>query len=200
MIASLSGTIRALSNDSAVIDVNGIGYLLTIHQRTAAQLIVGSQLLLHTSMVVREDSMTLFAFIDDEERKVFELLQTVSGIGPKVALSITGALSPEQLMSAIAQEDIALIEKVPGIGRKGVQRLILELKGKVMSIEVPHRVVTQSNKRTQLLDALMGLGFSARESDSAISATYSHCAENGIDPETLEVSELLKSALQRRPS
>lgn len=200
MIASLSGTIRALSNDSAVIDVNGVGYLLTIHQRTAAQLIVGSQLLLHTSMVVREDSMTLFAFIDDEERKVFELLQTVSGIGPKVALSITGALSPEQLMSAIAQEDIALIEKVPGIGRKGVQRLILELKGKVMSIEVPHRVVTQSNKRTQLLDALMGLGFSARESDSAISATYSHCAENGIDPETLEVSELLKSALQRRPS
>lgn len=200
MIASLSGTIRALSNDSAVIDVNGVGYLLTIHQRTAAQLIVGSQLLLHTSMVVREDSMTLFAFIDDEERKVFELLQTVSGIGPKVALSITGALSPEQLMSAIAQEDITLIEKVPGIGRKGVQRLILELKGKVMSIEAPHRVVSQSNKRTQLLDALMGLGFSARESDSAISVTYSNCAENGIDPETLEVSELLKSALQRRPS
>lgn len=200
MIATLSGTIRALSTDSAVIDVNGVGYLLTIHQRTSAQLTLGSQLLLHTSMVVREDSMTLFAFIDDEERKVFELLQTVSGIGPKVALSITGALSPEQLMAAIAQEDIALIEKVPGIGRKGVQRLILELKGKVIAIDAPHRAIAQSSKRTQLLDALMGLGFSARESDGAISATYSNCAENGIDPESLEVSELLKSALQRRPS
>jgi Holliday junction DNA helicase RuvA len=92
---------------------------------------MGAPVQLFTSLVVREDSLTLFGFLDEESRSAFELVQTVSGIGPKVALAILGAHTPQSLAVAIAQEDIKAIEKVPGIGRKGAQRLILELKGKI---------------------------------------------------------------------
>ena len=196
MIALLTGTVRSLTADKAVLEVSGVGYLLSIHQRTSSHLSIGTQVTLHTSLVVREDAMTLYGFSSDEEREVFELLQTVSGIGPKVALAISGALSPQELMTAIAAEDIARIEKVPGIGRKGVQRLILELKGKIThfgSDEIQH---PPSLMREQLLNALTGLGFSARESDSAIAATFAYYVEQGKDPEQQDSAELLRKALQ----
>jgi Holliday junction DNA helicase RuvA len=140
--------------------------------------------------------MTLFGFLDSLERDLYETLQTVTGIGPKVALAITGALSPDDLARAIAAEDIAAIEKVPGIGRKGAQRLILELKGKLVS-DAPHSPrATNSPVRDQLLAALTGLGFSAKESDIAINSTFAHLAEIGEEPSAYEVSELLKLTLQ----
>jgi Holliday junction DNA helicase RuvA len=140
--------------------------------------------------------MTLFGFLDSHDRDIYETLQTVSGIGPKVALAITGALTPAELAQAIAAEDIAAIEKVPGIGKKGAQRLILELKGKLVTDSSVPRVTTHSAVRDQLLAALTGLGFSAKESDTAINNTLSQLAENGEDPAALDVATLLKLTLQ----
>ncbi len=197
MISLLTGTIRSLHADKVVLEVGGVGYLVSITQRTSLSLTQGSLVSLHTSLVVREDSMTLFGFLDSHERDIYEVLQTVTGIGPKVALAITGALTPDSLAMAIAQEDIAAIEKVPGIGRKGAQRLILELKGKLLT-DAPAQSysATHSTTRDQLLAALTGLGFSSKESDIAINATFSHISENGEDPSTFEISELLRLTLQ----
>ena len=157
---------------------------------------MGSVITLSTTLVVREDSMTLFGFHDPRDRDIFEMLQSVSGIGPKVSLAITGALTAEQLTHAIAAEDIAAIEKVPGIGKKGAQRLILELKGKLVSDQPISAVTTHSAVRDQLLAALTGLGFSAKESDVAINATFTHLSEEGQSPSSFEISELLKLTLQ----
>ena len=197
MISLLTGSVRTITSEKVVLEVGGVGYLLSITPRTSTHLTSGSIVTLHTSMVVREDSMTLFGFLDSRDRDVYELLQSVSGIGPKVALSITGALTPSDLAYAIASEDIAAIEKVPGIGKKGAQRLILELKGKLLSDTAPSSSVTaHSSTREQLLAGLTGLGFSAKESDIAINSTLSHLSEIGEDPSTYELSELLRLSLQ----
>ena len=133
MIAQLTGTVRQLTTEKVILEVGGVGYLISITPRTSSQIAMGSVITLSTSLVVREDSMTLFGFLDSKDRDIYEVLQTVSGIGPKVALAITGAMTPDALAQAIASEDIGAIEKVPGIGKKGAQRLILELKGKLVS-------------------------------------------------------------------
>ena len=197
MISLLNGSIRSLTSDKTVIDVNGVGYLVLITPRTSSRLTIGSEALIFTSLVVREDSLTLFGFLDANERDLYEVLQTVSGIGPKVALAITGALTSADLATAIAHEDLGVIEKVPGIGKKGAQRLVLELKGKLIGeISPASRVQGNSPIREQLLSALTGLGFTSRESDNAINATFAHLAQSGIDSATLDVTELLKLTLQ----
>ncbi len=196
MIAQLTGTIRHLTTEKVVLEVGGVGYAISITPRTSSQLSMGAVATLATTLVVREDSLTLFGFHDAHDRDVYETLQTVSGIGPKVALAITGAMTPDDLARAIASEDIGAIEKVPGIGRKGAQRLILELKGKLVSdSSLPH-VATHSAVRDQLLAALTGLGFSAKESDTAINNTISQLAENGEDPSSFDTASLLKMTLQ----
>ncbi|CAN2203302.1 RuvA Holliday junction resolvasome, DNA-binding subunit [Candidatus Nanopelagicaceae bacterium] len=196
MISQLTGTVRQLTTEKVVLEVGGVGYLLSITPRTSAQITLGSAITLSTTLVVREDSMTLFGFLDSKDRDIYEVLQTVSGIGPKVALAITGAMTPDGLAQAIASEDIGAIEKVPGIGKKGAQRLILELKGKLVSSTSSPQISSHSAVRDQLLAALTGLGFSSKESDTAINATIAHLAENSMDPSSLEVSELLKLTLQ----
>ena len=196
MIAQLTGTVRQLTTEKVILEVGGVGYLISITPRTSSQIAMGSVITLSTSLVVREDSMTLFGFLDFKDRDIYEVLQTVSGIGPKVALAITGAMTPEALAQAIASEDIGAIEKVPGIGKKGAQRLILELKGKLVSSSNAPHISSHSAVRDQLLAALTGLGFSSKESDVAINATLAHLAEEGRDPSTLDVAELLKLTLQ----
>ena len=123
----------------------------------------------HTTMVVREDSMSLFGFLTIEERELFELLQTVSGVGPKVALAITGSLSVEEFASAISRKDTKTLSGVPGIGSKGAQRMILELGTKLNSSKEP-KVTTQIGWRSNLVSALTNLGFSNKEADAAINA------------------------------
>ena len=197
MISLLTGSIRHLTTEKVVIEVGGIGYSLSITARTSNQLVLGAITTLHTTLVVREDSMTLFGFLDARDRDLYETVQTVSGIGPKVALAITGAMTPNEIATAIAQEDVGAIEKIPGIGKKGAQRLILELKGKLIGeISTSASAPVHLAVRDQLLSALIGLGFSARESDSAINSTLAHLAEESIDPSTLEVAELLRMTLQ----
>jgi Holliday junction DNA helicase RuvA len=197
MISILTGTVKTLTSEKVVLEVGGVGYLLSITQRTAHNIAIGSLISLHTTLVVREDSMTLFGFLDAHDRDTYELLQSVTGIGPKVALAITGVLSPSDLAVAIAQDDVAAIERVPGIGKKGAQRLILELKGKLFAdVTASATPYAHSSRREQLLAALTGLGFSAKESDVAINSTFSHLAENGEDPSTYELAELLRLSLQ----
>ena len=196
MISLLSGTVRSIASDRIIVEVGGFGVSVLVNPQTSVQLTMGSQVQLFTSLVVREDSLTLFGFINDESRSLFELVQTVSGIGPKVALSILGALTPEDLARAISQEDIGAIEKVPGIGRKGAQRLILELKGKLTDLSSTQQYKGhQPAWREQLTSALVSLGFSPRESDGAISQVVSTLHSDGVDAAQLELSELLKLAL-----
>ena len=137
MIASLFGTSRALKFDQVVLEVNGVGYLVNITAKTSTQMSIGRDYQLFTSMVVREDSMTLYGFLGNEERELFELVQTVSGIGPKVALAITAAMSTEELAHAVNSKDESAIAAVQGIGKKGAQRLILELDGKLDFASAP---------------------------------------------------------------
>jgi Holliday junction DNA helicase RuvA len=196
MIAQLTGTVRHLTTEKVVLEVGGVGYAISLTPRTSLQIVMGAALTLSTTLVVREDSLTLFGFLDPSERDIFETLQSVSGIGPKVALAITGALSPDELAQAIAAEDVKTIEKVPGIGKKGAQRLILELKGKLVSDSAPQLSSSHHGVRDQLLAALTGLGFSAKESDLAINASLNQLAEDGIDPTTYSLADLLKLTLQ----
>lgn len=197
MISLITGTVRSISNDKAIVEVGGVGLSLSITSQTSLQLHLGATAQLFTSLVVREDSLTLFGFLDEQSRNTFELLQTVSGIGPKVALAVMGAHSAESLAKAIAQEDIKAIEKVPGIGRKGAQRLILELKGKLTDFGGGGATqVHQPIWREQLMSALISLGYSSKESDSAINEVLSQYSEQGIDASSIELSELLKKVLQ----
>ena len=198
MISLIHGIVRSISLDKAIVEVGGVGLSISITQKTSSQLNIGVAAQFFTTLVVREDSLTLFGFLEDGERVLFELVQTVSGIGPKVALSIVSALSPSQLAIAVAQEDISAIEKVPGIGRKGAQRLILELKGKLSDFGTATKSTHhQPTWREQLTSALVSLGFSAKDSDVAISQVVSRLAEDGIDAQNLELSDLLKRALSQ---
>jgi len=198
MISLLNGVVRSIASDRAVVDVGGVGLAVTITPATSALLNIGAPAQFYTSLVVREDSLTLFGFLDDEARSLFELVQTVSGIGPKVAMSIAAALTPNQLALAVAQEDISAIEKVPGIGRKGAQRLILELKGKLSDFGTSHKSAHhQPLWREQLASALISLGFTAKESDNAITNVVNQISKEGGDANSVELAELLKRALQK---
>jgi Holliday junction DNA helicase RuvA len=197
MISLINGVVRSIAPDRAVVEVGGVGLAVSITSQTSTQLNIGAPVQLFTSLVVREDSLTLFGFLDEESRSAFELVQTVSGIGPKVALAILGAHSPQSLAVAIAQEDIKAIEKVPGIGRKGAQRLILELKGKISDFgSSDHKQFHQPVWREQLTSALISLGFTAKDSDAAINVVIAQYADSGLDAKNVDISELLKAALQ----
>lgn len=198
MISLINGVVRSLTTDRTVVEVGGVGISLIITPATSGLLNIGAPAQFFTTLVVREDSLTLFGFLDDASRALFELVQTVSGIGPKVAMSIVSALSPTQLGAAVAKEDISAIEKVPGIGRKGAQRLILELKGKLTDFGTGEKIAHhQPIWREQLSSALISLGFSAREADAAITNVVNQIAEEGGDANSAELSDLLKRALQK---
>lgn len=197
MISLISGVVRSIATDKVIVEVGGVGLAVSVTTQTSSQLNIGVPVQLFTTLIVREDALTLFGFLDEESRSTFELVQTVTGIGPKVALAIMGSHSSQTLAAAIAQEDISAIEKVPGIGRKGAQRLILELKGKISDLGSGHKSSHhQPVWREQLTAALVSLGFTAKDSDSAINSVIAECGETGVEPTEVELSELLKKALQ----
>ena len=195
MIATLSGIVKSLSPERAIIEVGGVGMNVLINSHTSSSLSIGAPAYLYTSLIVREDSLTLFGFSDEPSRVVFELVQTVSGIGPKVALSILGALTPTELAHAVNTENISAIEKVPGIGKKGAQRMVLELKSKLSDFgHGGQRISHQPVWREQLTSALISLGFSAKDSDEAINSVLSNVSQEEIA--SMELGDLLKLALQ----
>ena len=196
MIAQLTGEVRSIAVDRIVLDVAGVGYFISVTPGTSSAITLGNTLTLHTSMIVREDSMTLFGFLDSKSRETFELVQTVSGIGPRVALSILAHLTPDSLAHAIASESIETLSAVPGIGKKGAQRILLELKGKLISSgsTMPAQV-SISQWREQLSGALASLGYSPRDADAVISIVAIDYANRGVDPASADISDLLKAAL-----
>lgn len=193
MIASLRGVVASVNLNSAVVEVGGVGILVHLTGRHAQTLRVGAIATLSTSLLVREDSLTLFGFESESERSLFELLQTVTGIGPKVAQSALSAFEVEALTVAIATENFAFLEKIPGLGKKGASRLVLELKEKVQSgTNSLHSV--QGVWRDQLVEALTGLGFSTRESNDVIEQVHQEFPDAVNQP----LENLLKIALQIR--
>jgi len=197
MIASVSGVVKATTLNSAVIEVGGVGLQVALPARFAAVLIVGTQAEIFTTLVVREDSLTLFGFDRSESRDFFDLLQTVSGIGPKVAQSALSIYEPEELASAIASENAAALERIPGLGKKGAQRTVLELKEKVGEVikSSSSSKSAKSHWRTQLQSALIGLGFTARDAEATIDSV---ATDLGSKIDETDISHLLKLALQNR--
>ena len=201
MISTINGTVRAIHTDRLVLEVGGVGLSVLVNSTTSISATMGAQLQLFTTLVVREDSLTLFGFLTDEARALFELLQTVSGVGPKVALAILGVLTPEDLSRAIVNEDLAALERTPGIGRKGAQRMILELKGKLsdLSSGAMHQQHVPA-WRENLTGALVSLGFSPKDSDAAVTVLVARLSSEGIDPASQSLSALLKDALAQGKS
>ncbi|MFD7884608.1 Holliday junction branch migration protein RuvA [Streptomyces bauhiniae] len=195
MIAFVSGTVAALAPDSAVVEVGGVGMAVQCTPDTLAKLRVGQDARLHTSLVVREDSLTLYGFADDDERQVFELLQTASGVGPRLAQAMLATHRPDALRRAVTTADEKALTAVPGIGKKGAQKLLLELKDRLGApIGAPAVGAPVSQGwRDQLHAALIGLGYATREADEAVTAVTPQAEAAGGTP---QVGQLLKAALQ----
>ena len=196
MIASIRGEVLAIIDNSVVIDVGGVGISTLVVERTLQTLSIGSKATLHTSLMVREDSLTLFGFEDTQERDLFVLLQTVTGIGPRVAQSILNTLTVSDLRNAIANESAAALEKVSGLGKKGAARIILELKDKVSGVN--QRITTgDSGWQSSISAALSGLGFTGREIDQAISSVAVTALDQPLE-EKLRVALLNLQSPQSR--
>ena len=196
MIAFVSGPVAALGPDTAVVEVGGVGLAVQCTPDTLSTLRVGSHTRLATSLVVREDSLTLYGFADDDERQVFELLQTASGVGPRLAQAMLAVHRPDALRRAVAAGDEKALTAVPGIGRKGAQKLLLELKdrlGEPSGAPVSGPAAAAPGWREQVHTALIGLGYAPREADEAIAAVTPQAEAAGDTP---QVGPLLKAALQ----
>ncbi|MEV7324370.1 Holliday junction branch migration protein RuvA [Streptomyces sp. NPDC093970] len=195
MIAFVSGPVAALAPDSAVVEVGGIGIAVQCSPNTLSGLRMGRQAKLATSLVVREDSLTLYGFADDDERQVFELLQTASGVGPRLAQAMLAVHSPDALRRAVATGDEKALVAVPGIGKKGAQKLLLELKDRLGEPLGAPAVGTPVRQgwREQLHAALIGLGYATREAEEAVTAVAPQAEAAGGTP---QVGQLLKAALQ----
>lgn len=195
MIAYVRGEVAAVGLTSAVIDVGGVGIELQCAPNTLATLRRGQGATLSSSLVVREDSMTLFGFVDEDERGLFELVQTASGVGPKLAQAMLAVLRPDELRRAVVDEDVKTLTKVPGIGQKGAQRIILELKDRIGTPGAPVQLPGESPAptaawRPQVHAGLVGLGWSAKEAEKAVDAV---AADAGDPP---DVAALLRAALR----
>jgi Holliday junction DNA helicase RuvA len=200
MIASVRGTVAAVSPDGAVIEMGGFGVAVSCSPGTLARLRVGDEARLATSLVVREDSLTLFGFADDDERALFELLQTANGVGPKLAQTILGVHPPREVRRAIATNDLPALMQVSGIGRKGAERIVLELRDRIGSIDggadSPQSgsgVAAVAPWRDQLAHALAGLGFSSKEAGEAVDVLAGQLAESG---ESADLAALLRRSIQ----
>jgi len=193
MIAFVKGTVAGVTLTSAVLEVGGVGLELNCTPGTLATLRLGQQATLPTSMVVREESLTLFGFLDDDEKSVFELLQTASGVGPKLAQAMLAVHSPDELRRAVTHEDVRALTTVPGIGQKGAQRIILELKDRIGPPVGATRTMPAQREeawRDRVRTGLVGLGWSAKEADMAMDQV---APDEG---ETPDVAALLRAALR----
>jgi Holliday junction DNA helicase RuvA len=194
MIAFVRGEVAEVTLSSAVLAVGGVGLELMCTPGTLATLRVGQPATLPTSMVVREESLTLFGFLDDDEKSIFELVQTASGVGPKVAQSMLAVLSPDALRTAVAGEDVKTLTRVPGIGQKGAQRIILELKdrlgGPVGSSRGATAPTVAGGWRDQVHQGLVGLGWPAKDAERAVEVV---APSAGDAP---DVAVLLRAALR----
>jgi holliday junction DNA helicase RuvA len=192
MIASVRGRVAAVAPEGAVVEVGGVGLAVQCTPGTLAGLRVGTEARLATSLVVREDSLTLYGFADDDEKHLFELLQTASGVGPRLAQAALAVLTPDAIRKALANGDTATLTRVPGIGKKGAERLVLELRDRVgpvvVAVDGPG---SDGSWPEQVRQALIGLGWTAGQADQAVAAV----AET-VDGSVPPVPVLLKQAIR----
>jgi Holliday junction DNA helicase RuvA len=194
MIASVRGTVVATAPDHAVVEVGGIGLAVQCAPGTLAGLRVGAPARLATSLVVREDSLTLYGFADDDAKALFELLQTASGVGPRLAQATLAVLTPDEIRKAVANADTSTLTRVPGIGKKGAERQVLELRDRVGPVPAgPDGAagVTGGNWPEQVRQALVGLGWTAGQADQAVAAVA-----DTVEGPTPPVPVLLKQAIR----
>jgi Holliday junction DNA helicase RuvA len=191
MIASVAGTVTALTADGVVVRVGGVGLAVQTTPGTRARLRVGDDAVLATSLVVREDSLTLYGFAEDDERELFELLQTASGVGPRLAQAVLTVHTPDTVRRALLTEDLVALTLVPGIGKKGAQRMVLELKDKVVGTTAAPPPAAAQTWRDTLSQALVGLGFPAAQADDAVV----RLAEAHPDAGEADVPALLREGL-----
>jgi Holliday junction DNA helicase RuvA len=201
VIAFVAGRVAALAPDGAVVEVGGVGLTVQCTPGTLAALRIGDQAHLPTSLVVREESLTLYGFADEDERVVFELLQTASGVGPRLAQAMLAVHDPDTLRRAVASEDLAALVQVPGIGRKGAQRIVLELKDRLGAVRGSTSMARRSGPvhagwRDQLHGALLGLGWSGREADEGVASAAPYAEEATAAGDAPDVGALLKVALR----
>jgi len=177
MISTVSGSVSAITPESVVIEVGGVGLLVSATVGTTTELRIGQHALLFTSLVVREDSLTLYGFLESDDRNVFSTLQSVSGIGPRIAMAALSVYSADQLRAAVHSGDETALTRITGVGKKGAQRLILELGDKIgaprsvdVSTDTPGILAVSPTMvwRTQVHGALVGLGWSTREAEVAV--------------------------------
>src|SRR3954471_20029002 len=202
MIAAITGTVAAVGTDSAVVEVGGVGLAVQCTPATLAALRPGDPVRLATALVVREDSLTLFGFATDDERAVFDPLQPVAGVGPRLAQAVLSVHSPDAVRAAVATDDIGALTLVPGVGKKGAQRLVLELKDKLGTTSGGGSVLRLPGQqevgawREQLRAALSGLGWSTREVDEALAAAGPEAEAAIAVGDEPDVAALLKPSLR----
>lgn len=193
MIASLRGIVTSMGTGSAVIEVSGVGMLVHATPETLSHIRLGEEALLYTSLVVREDSLTLFGFSSNDEREVFDILQSVSGIGPRTALTILSVHNPDQLRNAVAAKDEGALTRVPGIGKKSAARMVLELGTKLgpakgnASVERATDVAADVN--AEVLAGLVNLGWPERDATLALEQAQKELPNAAV-------TQLLRAALQ----
>ncbi len=198
MIAFVRGRVAQIDLTSAVVEVGGVGLQLMCTPRTLADLRLGQEATLPTTMVVREDSLTIFGFAEEDEKQTFELLLTASGVGPRLAQAMLAVHAPDELRRAVASDDVKTLTTVPGIGQKGAQRIILELKDRIGSpvggatTHLGGTTPASAAWESQVQAGLVGLGWSSKEADRAV-ASVTPQAEVMPEP---DVARLLRLALQ----
>ena len=198
MIASVRGRVASLAPDGAVVEVGGVGLSVICTPNTLAGLRVGEEARLATSLIVREDSLTLYGFADDDAKSLFELLQTASGVGPRLAQAVLAVHTPDVVRKAVATGDTATLTRVPGIGKKGAERLILELRDRIGAVSGASSMTPLSlpvggiSWQDQVRQALVGLGWTASQADQAVGVVS---AELNGEP-VPGVPLLLKRAIQ----
>lgn len=197
MIAFVRGSVVSIGSDSIVVDVGLVGVTVTVTPATSLSVRVGENVQLITSMVIREDSWTVYGFLDPDEKSVFELVQTVNGIGPRIALAVLATMSPDDLRRAIAAEDSKALTKVSGLGSKGAQRLVLELRDRIGAPAQgrARSAAPAAGWQARVHAGLTSLGWSGKEADTAI-AEITPLAEDQIAHGAADIPALLKSALR----
>ncbi len=186
MIASVEGRIAARTSDAVIVNVGGVGLRVLCPQPTLAAVRVGEPILLHTHLVVREDDLTLVGFATSEECMLFEHLMRVQGVGPRLALAVLSAMTPDSLRLAIGQEQPEMLARVPGIGRKTAQKIVLELRDKIGAPELAEGLAALTEADAAVIDALTTLGYSVVEAQRAV---------QGLPRDVTDVEERLRQAL-----
>lgn len=197
MISFVRGRVASVSGEVLVLDVGAVGMALHCTAAALRAAHVGAHVEIPVTLVVREDSLTLYGFADSDERTMFDLVQTVSGFGPRVSLAVLSTLGAESLRAAIAREDLKVLTSVPGVGRKGAERLVIELRDKVggLAAAASRPLPMDAGWQGQVREGLIGLGWSPRDADAAVAVVES-------DPQSAEaaaaadIATLLRAALR----